>query len=211
MEDKPRTWEEVIASNEHFRRLANWSGMPIVTFNTHKLMTFLPGEGSEEGYKAVLDYVDDGRREHHFLTLSGQPGRGKTHLALGIGWFWLENEIGIVKYWQVGELLDEMRREYDKPPKTKYDDPLPGAFEMAKWVDLLILDDLGVEKQTDWAVEQLDVLINYRYINQKPTILTTNLSGDQLSKRISGRLKEGVVVILKGEDYRERIARKRRE
>lgn len=208
-----KTWEEVVANNERFRRLAGYSGMPTVTFDSHKLMTFLPVKGSEDGYKAVLDYVaeDGDKREHHFLTLIGQPGRGKTHLALGIGWFWLENEMGIVKYWQVSELLDKMRSEYDNPLKDDYGFPLLGAFEKAKKADLLILDDLGAEKTTEWVLDKLDNLINYRYIEQKPTVLTTNLSGDQLPTRIASRLKEGVVVVLKGEDYRERIARKRRE
>ena len=201
--------DEIFNSNERFKRLSLYSGLPLGTFSTHKLMTFLPGKGTDDAYKAVLNYITDKTREHLFLTLTGQCGRGKTHLALGIGWFWLENEKGTVKYWQVGQLLEEMRQEYSNPPKTEYGELLPTSFETAKHVELLILDDLGAEKQTDWAVEKLDALINYRYIEAKPTVFTTNLSAEQLPPRVASRLKEGIVVFLRGEDYRQIIARRR--
>jgi len=205
-----KTQEEINISNDSFNIAVKFSGIPPITFNSHKLMQFLPLEGKDAAYEVCLAFIRKGKREHHFLTLSGQPGRGKTHLALGIGWHWLENKMGDVKYWQVAELLDKMRSEFDNPPKDNYGFPLLGALEKAKKTGLLILDDLGAESGTPWAKEKLDELINYRYIEQKPTVFTTNLSGEQLPPRLASRLKEGVVVVIMGEDYRERIARKRR-
>lgn len=208
--------ERIDRVNDRFDRLARYSGMPLKTGETHALMTFLPGPGNKEAYQAALEYVaknDDGmpKREHHFITFVAEVGRGKTHLALGIGWQWIGNGYGPVKYWQVSELLDAMRAEYDHQPKSDYGHPIPGVFDRAKGADLLILDDLGTEKSTEWAIDKLDTLINHRWLEEKCTVFTTNLQPSQLQPRQRSRIKEGVVVTLEGIDYREYKAKLRKE
>tara|TARA_Y100000310_G_scaffold339782_1_gene433550 strand:- start:916 stop:1560 length:645 start_codon:yes stop_codon:yes gene_type:complete len=203
------TEADIAERNDMFDRLAKYSGMPLATGSTLVLMTFLPGKGTQAAYNAALAFV--AKREHHFITFVGEPGRGKTHLALGIGWEWLGLGMGTVKYWQVSELLDAMRAEYDRPPKSDYGVVLPGEFEKCKGVNLLILDDLGVEKSTEWAVDKLDTLINHRWLELKPTVFTTNLAPGQLQPRIRSRIKEGVTVMLEGPDYREVKAKMRKE
>ncbi len=210
------TEEEAKEQNEKFDRLVRYSGMPLITAKTHLLMKFLPGKGNKKAYQTALDYVaadDEGKskREHHFIIFVGETGRGKTHLALAIGWQWLGLGLETVKYWQVSELLDAMRAEYDNPPKNDYGFPLPGEFDKCKGVSLLILDDLGVEQSTPWAREKLDTLINHRWLEQKPTVFTTNMAPSQLQPRLRSRIKEGVVVTLEGIDYREFKAKMRRE
>ncbi len=238
--------ERIDKVNERFDRLTRHSGMPLKTGETHTLMTFIPAPGTRAAYDAALTYVaiclecnkprpvriedvdevscpicpkchGTGRlREHQFITFVAEVGRGKTHLALGIGWQWISNGYGTVKYWQVSELLDAMRAEYDNPPKDQYEQPLPGVFDRAKGCDLLILDDLGAEyhKQgggQSWVDEKLDTLINYRWLEEKCTVFTTNLQPSQLQSRLRSRIKEGVVVTLEGIDYREFKAKQRRE
>ena len=199
----------IVERNERYDLLARLSGMPLATGSTCTLMQFLPGKDTQKAYEAALDYI--GKREHHFITFVGEPGRGKTHLALGIGWQWLGMNLGVVRYWHVGELLDAMRKEYDKPPRDTYGNSIPGEFDKAKECALLILDDLGVEKSTEWAVDKLDTLINHRWIEGKPTVFTTNLVPRQLQPRIRSRIREGVTVTLEGLDYRELKAKMRRE
>ncbi len=208
--------ERIDKVNERFYRLARHSGMPLKTGNTHLLMSFLPGPGTKEAYQAAIDYVaknNDGapKREHPFITFVAEVGRGKTHLAMGIGWQWIGNGYGTVKYWQVSELLDAMRAEYDNPPKGGNDQPLPGVFDKCKSTNLLILDDLGTEKSTEWAIDKLDTLINHRWLEEKCTVFTTNLQPSQLQPRQRSRIKEGVVVTLEGIDYREFKAKQRKE
>lgn len=210
------TEEEAQERSDRFDSLARYSGMPLITAGTHLLMKFLPGKGNKKGYEEALKYVAiDGegkpKREHHFITFVAEVGRGKTHLALGIGWQWLGQGQGWVKYWQVGELLDAMRSEFDSPPKNEYGISIPGEFDKCKGVSLLILDDLGVEQSTPWAREKLDTLINHRWLEQKPTVFTTNMAPSQLHPRLRSRIKEGVVVTLEGIDYREFIAKSRKE
>jgi len=191
---------------DKFERLAIYSGMPFITEGTHRLFTFAPGEGTQKAYDVCLSFLGNGTC---FLTLAGEPGRGKTHLALGIGWHWLDNDMGVVKYWHIADLLGAMRREFDHPPVSENGTPLKSIYQHCQEVGLLILDDLGVEKSTEWAIEQLDMLVDYRYINGKKTVFTTNLGPTQLPARIKSRLKEGLAATLDGIDYREVKARVR--
>jgi len=200
--------ERIDANNEKFNRLARTSNMPLKTGETHTLMTFLPGPGTRAAHQAAIDYVTD-KREHHFITFVAEPGRGKTHLALGIGWQWIGQYLGTVRYWQVSELLNALRAEFDNPPKDSYGFPVLGELERCKGAELLILDDLGVEKTTLYTTDTLDTLINHRWLEGKPTVFTTNLAPSQLQPRIRSRIKEGIVVTLEGPDYRELKAKMR--
>lgn len=194
--------------DERFRVMVKWSNIPVVTYGTHRLQTFLSSKGGEEAYQAALTFVS-GKAKHHFLTFVGEPGRGKTHLVLGIGWHWLENNLGLVKYYQVEELLDDLRHGFrvDTDEKAQRFDDL---LKRIKEVRLLILDDLGVEQSTPWARAKLDEIIDYRYIRGEKTVFTTNLAPGKLQDRISSRLGEGIVIVLECEDYRPK-KRVRRE
>ncbi|GAJ14207.1 unnamed protein product, partial [marine sediment metagenome] len=112
METEVSYWpESKIADDERFQSRVRWSNIPIVTFKTHRLQTFLPPKGAERAYQAALAFVS-GKAKHYFLTFVGEPGRGKTHLALGMGWHVLENNLGLVKYYQVETLLDDLRHGF---------------------------------------------------------------------------------------------------
>ena len=193
---------------DRYKLLAKFSGMPIATEQACALAQFVSSNGTREGYDYAVAYTQE--REHHFITFIGEPGRGKTHLALGIGWRWLELEAGVVRYWPVSELLDTIRREYDHKVQDDYGNPRPGAFDHAKACDLLILDDLGVEKPTEWAIDRLDTLVNHRWLENKATVFTTNLAPSQIQPRIRSRIKEGVTITLEGVDYREHKAKMRK-
>jgi len=199
-----KTWEEIASSNGRFRRLYVWSGVPVNTWRTHRLYNFITRAGTEKAYRAALDFVA-GKAKHHFLTFCGEAGRGKTHLALGIAWHWLENDLGLVKYYQAEALLDDLRRGYNESDlERQY-----SFDQLMKWLkkaDLLVIDDLGVEKPTEWAAAKLDTIIDHRYVNGAKTVFTTNLSPSALTsrgeQRLASRLTEGVVELLKCDDYR---------
>lgn len=75
-------------------------------------------------------------------------------------------------------------------------------FEEMKDVDLLVIDDIWIEKPTDWMNEQLFLIINYRYEKQKPVVLTSNQSLEDLwnlhKKQVISRLKEMCKIIYFG-------------
>ena len=87
-------------------------------------------------------------------------------------------------------LLAEIRDTYDADPgERSYMD----FFRRLVAVDLLHLEDLGAEKQTDWVLEQLYSLVNQRYEEQRSIVVTTNLALDELERadRPADRLAPG--------------------
>lgn len=132
------------------------------------------------------------------LVLFGPVGTGKTHAALAAARAraYAGDE---VKFFPIIELLDHLRPDGPK-----------GAFSTLAEADLLVIDDLGEERATDWTAERLGALINRRWMEEKPTIATTNLSradletylGERAFSRLAGA---GVVaIVLSGRDRRRR-------
>ena len=189
----------VKGERDNFEFLVKLSNVPLLTFGTHRLATWQPRDPSHKKSWPVICQWATGEIKHPFLTLLGQPGIGKTHLALALGWEWLERGKTVL-YYHVAGLLNALRDGYRQTGEADYEHTM--AF--ARNCSLLILDDLGAEKESDWANEQLDFLIDHRYENSKPLIVTTNLTLDDLPPRIADRLREGALILLKGESYRKK-------
>ena len=177
-------------------KLAN---IPQSVVNTHRLQAWEHRSGDESWWATVEAYAR-GELGHPFLTLLGQPGLGKTHLGCAIALEWLERGKTVL-YYQVEGLLDALRDGYRLWEKGDHD----GYHRLLSFThncSLLILDDLGAQKETEWAAAKLDQIIDDRYINKKPLIVTSNLAMDRLPDRIADRFREGVVIHLKGTSYR---------
>jgi DNA replication protein DnaC len=72
---------------------------------------------------------------------------------------------------------------------------------------VLLLDDLGAEKETEWTQEQLYRVINHRYNEGLPTLIAGNVPLDEIEPRIASRIRDtriGQVIVLTGPDYRTR-------
>jgi len=181
------------------------SNLPLITRETHRFCRWEPSSENKEAFQVAQKFLKRG--QHHFLTLFGEPGLGKTHLALAVAWEWLEDFQGTVLYYQVEGLLDALRQSYsnkENPEETEL------ILNYAKRCSLLILDDFGAQKSTEWAEAKLDEIIDHRYINQLPTIVTSNRSIESLPRRIADRLAEGILVLLEGQSYRIKKATERR-
>jgi DNA replication protein DnaC len=134
----------------------------------------------------------------------GDKGTGKTTLAMLASKCAIDAGYSVAIY-SVPRLLAEIRDTYDSDNSQRsYMD----FYRRLVGVDLLHLDDLGAEKQTDWVLEQLYSLVNERYEQQRPIIVTTNLRFDQLEQQIGERTVSRLVEIcgdplpLFGEDQR---------
>lgn len=181
---------------------AAMSHLPTATAETHRFATWKQLRHLQHIFTQSQRFAA-GHCTHHFLTLVGRSGTGKTHLALAIAWGWLESGRGTVFYYQVEELLDALRAGYNTrdPTATEH---IYGILNLAMTASLLVLDDLGAEKSTEWAEAKLDEIVDNRYINRRPMVVTTNLGMSSLAPRISDRLAEGQVHILKTGSYRQR-------
>lgn len=117
------------------------------------------------------------------LLLRGKEGTGKTHVAIAI----LKEVIAkghTGLYWNVPELFLELRRTMSNSAEVDEASIIDEAVE----TDLLVLDDLGAEKVSDYVMDRLYVLINGRYENDLPTIITTNRSFEDLRSQIGSRI-----------------------
>jgi DNA replication protein DnaC len=117
------------------------------------------------------------------MWLTGDVGTGKTTLAMLISKAALDEGHSVAIY-SVPHLLAEIRDTYNADSgERSYMD----FFRRLAAVELLHLEDLGAEKQTDWVLEQLYSLINQRYEDERSIVATTNLSYGDLEKQIGAR------------------------
>jgi DNA replication protein DnaC len=141
------------------------------------------------------------------LWLMGDVGTGKTTLAMLVSKTALQTGHSVAIY-SVPRLLSEIRSSYDAEPGGRSYEEL---FRVLVSVDLLHLDDLGAERQTDWVLEQLYSLVNERYEAERSVVITTNLVDveeleRQVGKRTVSRLTEMTdQLLLFGQDLRERF------
>jgi len=133
-------------------------------------------------YEAAQDFA---AQPEGWLVLLGTFGCGKTHLAAAIASALLAQNRA-APYVSVPDLLDHLRSTFAPDSKVTYDE----LFETIRTAPLLILDDLGTQSSTAWAQEKLYQLFNYRYNARLPTVVTTNLSLDELDQRLGSRLSD---------------------
>ncbi len=203
------TWKQIIPGvyegvpgeekDEELELHLKLSNIPITTMKTHRLATW-QHKGNEPFWPKIEQYAA-GAYDHPFITLLGTVGTGKTHIAYALGWSWLENGHTVL-YYQVENLLDALRGGYSR---WQGGDPdgYNRILQFTQNVGLLILDDFGVQHETEWAVSKLDQIVDYRYEYKKPLVATTNLALNRLPARIADRLAEGVLVQLTGESFRK--------
>jgi DNA replication protein DnaC len=124
-----------------------------------------------------------------WLLLSGTYGCGKTHLAAAIA----NRCVALGKpvlFLNTPDLLDRLRAGF--APNAAED--FASRFEEMRTAPILVLDDLGTESPTPWAVEKLYQILNYRYNAQLPTVITTNRELKDIEPRIASRLADLVMV-----------------
>ncbi len=182
-------------------QLATFMGLPPKAFDTRTFATYHRNTENLEAYQACQQFLNPTQRQHFFLTLSGKCGRGKSHLAIATAIYYIMQSDKLnVKYYQAETLMDELRSKFDQKPGEGF--TYDKLMHFVKGVDLLVIDDFGAHKNSEWAEAKMDEIIDDRYLNERLTMVTTNLPADKMPPRIASRLREGVVVVMAGEDYR---------
>jgi DNA replication protein DnaC len=159
------------------------------------------------------------------LLIIGKIGTGKTHLAVGI-----MKELILTRgisclFYDYRELLKEIQNSYNSTVQTTELDVLRPVFE----TDVLVLDELGAVKPTEWVWDTVSLILNTRYNDNRTTIITTNFDdepaagatnslsparaasrgetlGDRIGERMRSRLHEMCrIITLEGSDFRQKF------
>lgn len=179
-------------------------------FPTYKPQTSQQERAYKYAWKLAMEYpaVDQG------LIFMGTVGVGKTHLAVSILKGLTERGFSCLFY-EFGSLLKEIQDSYNSNTKSSELGVLFPVFN----ADVLVLDELGASKPTDWVRDTMAHIINTRYNDQKLTIFTTNYLDERksdkeetLEDRIGVRLRSRLyemckTVAISGDDFRRSFDR----
>lgn len=156
---------------------------------------FLPeGIDSNLGHRARLRQVYEVCRkfaeapENRWLVLIGSYGCGKTHLAAAIANYRLSLTQPAL-FLNAPDFLDYLRSAFAPDADESYAE----RFDMVRKASVLIIDDLGTESPTPWANEKLYQLLNARYNERLPTVITTNKDLGLFDSRIASRLQDSAI------------------
>jgi len=146
------------------------------------------------------------------LLFEGQPGVGKTHLAVAVLKQVIETAGVRGLFYDTRDLLRVIRSTYDASIRTTELEVLRPVMT----ADLLVLDDLGAEKTSEWVEETMNLIVNTRYNERRLTVFTSNYQDfpEELAEpnslifrighRMRSRLHEMCEFLqMDGADYRE--------
>ena len=163
------------------------------------------------------------------LLLTGSIGVGKTHLAVGILRALVTERGATGLFCDYRDLLKQVQNSYNKAVAATELQILAPVFD----AEVLVLDELGASKPTDWVWDTVAQILNTRYNDRRTTIITTNYPnlppgvaqaatgrgaareamreetlGDRIGERMRSRLQEMCVVVeMTGEDFRQSVKR----
>jgi len=113
------------------------------------------------------------------LLFTGGNGTGKTHLAVAVLRELAETHGVRGQFWDYHELMREIRNSYNPATAITEYELLEPVIEL----EVLLLDDLGAWKMTDWMNDTLFYILNRRYLARRPTLITTNYPDREVSAR----------------------------
>jgi len=167
---------------------------------------------------AACRFVEEYPLDGTGLLLIGSIGVGKTHLAVGI-----MKELILSKgipclFYDYRELLKQIQNSYNDSVQATELEVLRPVFE----TEVLVLDELGAVKPTEWVWDTVSLILNTRYNDNRTTIITTNFDdkaagalagprgamreenlGDRIGERMRSRLHEMCrIVKMEGSDFR---------
>ncbi len=179
--------------------------------------SYLPSDPSQvKALRLATQFAMEYPAVDRGLLFVGSVGVGKTHLAVSILKGLFERGFSCLFY-EFGSLLKEIQDSYNNNTKTSELAVLAPVLN----AEVLVLDELGASKPTDWVKDTMAHIINTRYNEQKATIFTTNYPDERqndreetLEDRIGVRLRSRLFEMCKtievnGQDYRRKFDSRR--
>lgn len=177
---------EIDEGEQYFReerRKELWEDSQLpARFRERTFENFRVSPHNKDAFEIAVNYAADFQeklKNGKGLVFGGSVGTGKTHLAAAIAQHVLINHLDSVKFGTMASLLTQIKDTYDQ--NSKYSEQT--VMSQLTRFKLLVIDDLGKESPTPWVQEKLFEIINARYEDNKPTIITTNTTLSVIEKR----------------------------
>jgi DNA replication protein DnaC len=166
----PKTIEEMpLMERESMTR----AGVPR-RYLLSRLENYVPATENIQAFEVLKNHVQQIlNKEPVSLVLAGQVGVGKTHLACGMTYRFLSQGL---RSWFISfvDLMRKIRQGKGHPWEDEQGEMR--LMQRATCVQVLLLDDIGINGLVDWDRQVLDEIVNTRYEKMMPTIVTTNLA-----------------------------------
>ena len=158
-------------------------------FQEQNFENFNINSENEKAVKVAKDYTNKSieKMQNDGLIITGESGVGKTHLAASIANKLIEND-KIVLMGRLTMLLDMIKKTFGDNTNSENE-----LIELYSNLDMIIIDDLGTEKISQWALEKLYTIIQNRNENRLPIIITTRFDKQGLIERFSQSRDEQLV------------------
>ena len=188
-EKAKREAEEAQKMRLRVRRIIGNSGVN-ARFLQRTFETFQPTEENQRALSVCKRYADTFQEKlpknnpepgRNGLFITGTKGTGKTHLAAAIANQLMQEGTAVICMTMI-DLLDRIKQTYEQNDGESSEGDLLNTY---KTVPLLIIDDMGKEPATEWAVSKIYAIINARYEAYLPIIITTNYTDSELVKRLT--------------------------
>lgn len=118
----------------------------------------------------------------NFLFITGSPGCGKTYIASAM-LAWMYGNVGSFRIWNDQHLLERLRNFISSDMRGDFGKEIEYLIDD----EFIILDDMGSSQLTDWQVDVWFKVINTRYENALPTLITTNLTSKEIYENLGPR------------------------
>ena len=162
-------------------------GFTFANFETRYYSNPADMDGKVQWCRQFVDEIRGGTcRQCLFLT--GGVGRGKTHLSAAIANGVLEGGKTVI-YRRAADLFELIRQYRYEENRQKFEEML----EQLRTCDLLVIDDLGAERTTEFVVEQLVILLEERNYRNKPWIISSNLNINEIIQTYNDRTADRIL------------------
>ncbi len=199
-----QTEDSLTSRMESLRRYSNLGALSRLTFGATRPDGPLADVAARRLFAEALPQAAAyAENPEGWLVLTGPSGSGKTHLAAAIANRCIERQQATF-FIMVADLLDHLRAAYSPNSEIAYDD----LFEQVRNAPMLVLDDLGAHSSTPWAQEKLFQVVNHRYNNSLPTVVTVRGPLTRLDESLRTRLvaADGHSTVLQLGHFNSRLA-----